>query len=41
MDTQGYEVKYNIVYQDNNIPMLLANNGNSSNIDRAKNINTR
>jgi hypothetical protein len=39
MEAQGYEVKDNILYQDNRSAMLLAKNGKASSSKRTKHIN--
>ena len=41
METQGYEVKYNIVYQDSKSTMLLVKNGKYSSVKMTKHINVR
>ena len=40
MDTEGYDVFENIVYQDNRSDILLENNGKASISKRTKHINT-
>ena len=41
LDTQGYDVFENIVYQDNKSDIILEKNGNYSSSKRTKHINIR
>jgi hypothetical protein len=41
MKAQGYNVKDNVLFQDNNSSILLENNGKASSRKRTKHINIR
>ena len=41
MEAQGYEIKRNIIYQDNKSTILLENNGKKSSSERTRAINIR